>query len=267
MVPFSLLLQETRDFSCIYYGNLFWPLGGESHNIVGAPPRPGPLGVFSSLSCLPWASSNSSIRVQVFLPRHGFPCWCLPGVSALVNSYPLNSPFGSLIWGEVVCLMPFPVLWIQEELLIFSLFSLLLGPSDSFQVSYMLNWKTCIWFFILTTSWQGQCDSAPCGVIFQDGSLTQLANWYLAGDASQWHLTCQVSWLPLHVVSLNFSIARWSRIVRCHAFWLSSRRVQKQTLQKLLFLCLDHFLSLSWICYKIASVLCCGFLAMRHVGS
>ena len=104
----------------------------------------------------------------------------------------------------------------------FQSFSLLLGQSDSFQVSYMLNWKTCLWFFILTTSWQGQCDSAPCGVIFQDGSLTRLANWYLAGDASQWHLICQVSWFPLHVVRLNFLRARWSRIVRFHAFWLSS---------------------------------------------
>ena len=29
---------------------------------------------------------------------------------------------------------------------------------------------------------------------------------------------------------------------------------------------MDHFLSLYWICYNIVSVLCFGFLALRHVG-
>ena len=38
-------------------------------------------------------------------------------------------------------------------------------------------------------------------------------------------------------------------------------------IKKKLFFTVDHFKSLYWICYNIASVLCFGFLATRHVRS
>lgn len=50
----------------------------------------------------------------------------------------------SPILGPVVCTMSLPLLWIQEEVLIFqvcSSFYLLLGCSGHFQPYYMQNWK------------------------------------------------------------------------------------------------------------------------------
>lgn len=80
-------------------------------------------------------------------------------------------------------------------------------------------------------AWQGWCDSAPRGVIFQDGPLTCLANWYSAGAASQGYFCWKDSWLPLHVASLGFLTARWSTVVRFVPFWLASPRVQQQKLR------------------------------------
>ena len=233
---------------------------------MGAPPRLGPLGVFSSLSCLPWASSNSLITVQVFLPRHGFPCWCLPGVSALVNSYPLNSPFGSLIWGEVVCLVPFPVLWIQEELLIFSLFIV----RTEWQLPSLLhaeleNLLMILYFdhFLTRTVWF-------CPM------WCYLPRWLSTADklVLTWRCQPMAPPLPGFLVSspCGQSELPESKVVQdCQVSCILTifpQNTKAETAEPSFFYVrVDHFLSLPWISNKIASVLCYGLLAMRHVGS
>ena len=78
--------------------------------------------------------------------------------------------------------------------------------------------------------------------------------------------------------TLSETVTRWIRLT-CY-LWYKARyhhllrglEAQKQTLTSLTFPFKDffdvgHFKSLYWICYSIASVLCFGFFAPRHVWS
>ena len=61
---------------------------------------------------------------------------------------------------------------------------------------------------------------------------------------------------PLASNSLNFCFCLSEKIFISPSFFL-----------RFFFFNVDHFKILYWICYNIASVVCFGFLALRHMGS
>ena len=204
---FSPPARNLRFFSCIDYGNLVEFL------VVNLTVLWGPLQDWVPLASLALRAVRTEppaiplLQFRLSYPgtgSHGGSCL---GVSALVNCDSLYSPFGLSHLGGSVLLHALPSSKDSRRVVDFSVclvFYLLLGQTGNLQAAYTWNWKTCLRFFMLTMSQQGQCDCAPCGVLFQDGSLIWLANWYLAGASSQGHLVWQDSQVPLHVASLNF---------------------------------------------------------------
>lgn len=97
-------------------------------------------GVFNLLSCLHWAFSNLSIKVQVFLPtrgsRGGFFSW----VSALVSQDSLYLSVSKLGSSVLLCVLPYLMDARRiVDFLIYSAFYLLLGQHGDIQAPFMWN--------------------------------------------------------------------------------------------------------------------------------
>lgn len=101
-------------------------------------------GVFRSQSCPHWASSNSSITAQVFLPGYWFPQgflilgFCFSSCDSLYPPVYLSS-FGG-------CGLPCDFTSLRNlRSVVYSSFCsviyLLSGPSGNYWVPYMLHWK------------------------------------------------------------------------------------------------------------------------------
>lgn len=132
--------------------------GGKSYNIVGASLWLGPLEfLILRLACMkPPAISQLWFRFSYpgASSCGGFYLW----VSASVSCASLYLPF-CLILRSVVCPVPFPLFWIQEDLLIpppICLAFYLLEWSGDFQAPYMQNQKLefqYIYSLLLMTSY------------------------------------------------------------------------------------------------------------------
>ena len=76
-----------------------------------------------------------------------------------------------------------------------------------------------------------------------------------------WHRKWSYLWNPMkqNYYTINFICAR-------SGFYCLIWQVIRNSSFSLIIFYVDHFKNLYWICYNIASVLCFGFLALRHVG-
>ena len=133
---FSPLAGRMREFFCdIYWGNLvpflkaLWVLAFDWV----------PLESLTLKSCPRWASSNSLITVQIFLPQHWLLRW-FPLVFVLVSHDSLHLPLSSFGSNSVPCVLP--SFMNPRRLVDFLVCSVYVLEWDGdFQAPYVQKWK------------------------------------------------------------------------------------------------------------------------------
>lgn len=119
------------------------------------------LGFLKSQSCLHWACTNSSIRVQIFLHQH----W-LPGEFLLLNLCPISCDSICLTptLGAAACTTTSPLLQAQKELLIFHSVPFFMCL-DGVAMSKLLTWRTRNRKSSFRAFNRDQCTSGPSNLI------------------------------------------------------------------------------------------------------
>lgn len=149
-----LFLFPCQKHEVIYLWCLLWETswvpGGKTHKILGAPLWLGLPGMFTSQTCPHWASSNSSMPGQFFLPWHwlhgGFHMW----TSAHSRLWlPLFAYLSLWSWGQQFPLCP-PTLTNPKivDFSVCSAFCSLFEQSGDFQGPYAQNLEPEVQFVI-----------------------------------------------------------------------------------------------------------------------